>query len=129
MRKNAGFSLVELIIVISIIAVLAGILIPVFANVADDAVDSEAIQNAKVVYTNYAVAHAQDGSLEHDLIYVHDEDHVIIIVNGSTQNVIYESQEAALKALCDDPNTNQDETQNFELEASGFDKLWVVVEK
>jgi hypothetical protein len=54
---------------------------------------------------------------------------VIVIINGSVQGDVYESQEAALKALCDDPNTDQDETQNFELEASGFDKLWVVVEK
>lgn len=129
MRKNAGFSLVELIIVISIIAVLAGILIPVFANVAEEAKNSEAIQNANSVYTNYAIIHAQDGSLEHDVIYVHDEEHVIVIINGSVQGDVYESQEAALKALCDDPNTDQDETQNFELEASGFDKLWVVVEK
>ena len=129
MRKNAGFSLVELIVVISIIAVLAGILIPVFANVAEEAKNSEAVQNANSVYTNYAIIHAQDGSLENDVIYVHDEEHVVVIINGSVQGVVYESQEAALKALCDDPNTDQDETQNFELEASGFDKLWVVVKK
>ena len=129
MNKKAGFSLVELIIVISVIAVLAGILIPVFANVADDAVDSEAIQNAKSVYTNYAVIHAQDGSLENDVIYVHDEEHVITIVNGSTENVVYESKEAALKALCDDPNTDQDESQNYKLVDSEFEKLFVVVEK
>ena len=129
MRKNAGFSLVELIVVISIIAVLAGILIPVFANVAEEAKNSEAVQNANSVYTNYAILHAQDGSLENDVIYVHDEEHVVVIINGSVQGDVYESQEAALKALCDDPNTDQDETQNFELEASGFDKLWVVVEK
>lgn len=129
MRKNAGFSLVELIVVISIIAVLAGILIPVFANVAEEAKNSEAVQNANSVYTNYAIIHAQDGSLENDVIYVHDEEHVVVIINGSVQGDVYESQEAALKALCDDPNTDQDETQNFELEASGFDKLWVVVEK
>ena len=129
MRKNAGFSLVELIVVISIIAVLAGILIPVFANVAEEAKNSEAIQNANSVYTNYAIIHAQDGSLENDVIYVHDEEHVVVIINGSVQGDVYESQEAALKALCDDPNTDQDESQNFELEASGFDKLWVVVKK
>ena len=129
MRKNAGFSLVELIVVISIIAVLAGILIPVFANVAEEAKNSEAVQYANSVYTNYAIIHAQDGSLENDVIYVHDEEHVVLIINGSVQGDVYESQEAALKALCDDPNTDQDETQNFELEASGFDKLWVVVEK
>ena len=129
MRKNAGFSLVELVVVISIIAVLAGILIPVFANVAEEAKNSEAVQNANSVYTNYAIIHAQDGSLENDVIYVHDEEHVVVIINGSVQGDVYESQEAALKALCDDPNTDQDETQNFELEASGFDKLWVVVEK
>lgn len=133
MNKKSGFSLVELIIVIAIIVVLAGILIPVFANVIDNANRSEAIANAKNAYTNYAIDHVkQDAQTEGkllDLIYIQTEDRVVVIEQGSTRDALYGSVEEALKALCDDPDTDADESQNYELIPTEDDKLFVVMPK
>ena len=48
MRKNKkGFTLVELVIVIAVIAILAGVMIAVFANVVNDAKESADLQEMK----------------------------------------------------------------------------------
>ena len=48
MRKNKkGFTLVELVIVIAVIAILAGVMIAVFANVVNDARESADLQEMK----------------------------------------------------------------------------------
>lgn len=52
MRNNRkGFTIVELVIVIAVIAILAGVLIPTFAGVTNKAKDSKALQEAKNAYT------------------------------------------------------------------------------
>lgn len=53
MRNNKkGFTIVELVIVIAVIAILAGVLIPTFAGVINKANESKALQEAKNAYTN-----------------------------------------------------------------------------
>ncbi|MBO4859954.1 MAG: type II secretion system protein [Clostridia bacterium] len=59
--NKKGFTLVELVIVIAVIAILAAVLIPVFANLIEKADKSAAMQNAKNEYTAYAIAKAEDG--------------------------------------------------------------------
>ena len=52
-NKKRGFTIVELVIVIAVIAILAAVLIPTFANVVKKANDSKAMQNARNAWIEY----------------------------------------------------------------------------
>ena len=126
MKKKSGFSMVELIIVIAVIAILAAILVPVFTNIIDKANESEAIQNARNAYSNYAIKHVQEDAENSgtilDLIYIQQNDRVIIIDQGAAKDVVYGSVEAAMDELCDNPD-------DYELVATEDDKLFIVSKK
>ena len=49
--KKKGFTIVELVIVIAVIAILAAVMIPTFTNVVDKANESKAMQEARNAYT------------------------------------------------------------------------------
>ncbi len=75
-KKNnrKGFTIVELVIVIAVIAILATVLIPTFGNVIEKANISAAKQEAKNVFTNYVTATAETG------VYV--DDGFVLTSNG-----------------------------------------------
>ena len=50
--NKKGFTIVELVIVIAVIAILAAVLIPTFANVTNKANESAAMQKARIAYEN-----------------------------------------------------------------------------
>lgn len=54
-KKNnrKGFTTVELVIVIAVIAILATVLIPTFSNLIENANDSASLQEANSVYKNW----------------------------------------------------------------------------
>ena len=58
---NKGFTIVELVIVIAIIAILAAVLIPTFASLIQKANESNDIQAAKNMNTFLAMANVTDG--------------------------------------------------------------------
>ena len=62
--KKRGFTIVELVIVIAVIAILASVLVPTFANVVTKAKKSAAMQNARSAWTAYLADEALAG---HDL--------------------------------------------------------------
>ena len=77
MKRNnkKGFTIVELVIVIAVIAILAGVLIPTFAGVTNKAKESKALQEAKNAYTNDLAL--LDGQVEADIsgkVYVKTTD-------------------------------------------------------
>ena len=58
--NRKGFTIVELVIVIAVIAILAGVLIPTFSGIVQKANDSKDLQEARNAYTEYlAVVNAQ----------------------------------------------------------------------
>ena len=68
MKKNnksrKGFTIVELVIVIAVIAILATVLVPTFSNVIDKANQSKAMQQGRNTFTDsYALDYA-DGKLD-----------------------------------------------------------------
>lgn len=68
LKKNSksGFTIVELVIVIAVIAILAGVLIPTFAGLISKANESKALQEATSAYREaYALA-ASDGKITDD---------------------------------------------------------------
>ena len=55
--KNCGFTLIELVIVIAVIAVLSAVLIPTFGNLISDAQNSARDQKAKNAYNAFIIDH------------------------------------------------------------------------
>ena len=77
-KRNAkkGFTIVELVIVIAVIAILAAVLIPTFSGVVDKANQSAAYQEGKNLWTEYlAQVDYTQGEPEDDL--------VIVVKNGA----------------------------------------------
>ena len=67
MRRNnkKGFTIVELVIVIAVIAILAAVLIPTFSGIVTKAKENAALQEAKNEYTNiYALALSDNGIID-----------------------------------------------------------------
>ena len=50
--NKKGFTIVELVIVIAVIAILAAVMIPTFGGIIDKANESAALQQADAAYTN-----------------------------------------------------------------------------
>ena len=59
--KKKGFTIVELVIVIAVIAILAAVAIPTFTSVIEKANQSNALQMAKAALDNELAEQAADG--------------------------------------------------------------------
>ncbi len=65
MKNNKkGFTIVELVIVIAIIAILAAVLIPTFSNVIGKANESKCLQAAKTTFEDTYAQDAADGDID-----------------------------------------------------------------
>ena len=62
--NRKGFTIVELVIVIAVIAILAGVLIPTFSSIVDKAKKSAALQEARNAYTEMFADDIQDGTID-----------------------------------------------------------------
>lgn len=88
MKKSnkKGFTIVELVIVIAVIAILAAVLIPTFSNVVTNAKKSAAMQAARNAYEEYLAG--QDGKnldLENTNICIAVDGYHFHVVKGQFQ--------------------------------------------
>lgn len=79
--NKKGFTIVELVIVIAVIAILAGVLIPTFATVVDKANQSKAMQEAKNEYEAYLAENAETLT-GNENFYVVTEKYYFEVENG-----------------------------------------------
>ena len=95
MKKRKGFTIVELVIVIAVIAILATTLVPTFGNVIQNAKDSAAKQEAKNAFTSYMIEHPElSGSL-----FVYQTDGRYVAIKNGAPIGIYDTQAEACKSL------------------------------
>ena len=93
--SRAGFTIVELVIVIAVIAVLAAVLIPTFSGIVDKANDSKALQEAKNAYTEYLIE--RNGIAAEFMVYESDG-RFVAIKNGAAVGVCDSAEAAASSA-------------------------------
>ena len=98
MRKNnrKGFTIVELVIVIAVIAILAGVLIPTFAGIINKAKKSAAEQAAANAYKEAYAEAIADGKIDED--ESHNAGDYTFTFNGSIDAI---TVEVAVKADSD----------------------------
>ena len=99
MKRNnkKGFTLVELVIVIAVIAILSAILIPTFGNIIGDANKTSAQSDAKAAITTHMsiVAKHGDGLA----------DGYIVMVDGNNVKYYFEYENGNLGAALEDKPT------------------------
>ena len=116
-RNKKGFTIVEMVIVIAVIAILATTLVPTFGNVITKAQESSAKQEAKNAYTSYMVNHAAGGNLGEFYLYETKSGKIVVLCNGAALGV-YADMEEAMEREIPDGNPSL-------LFDTGDGKLWV----
>ena len=97
--NKKGFTIVELVVVIAVIAILAAIMIPVFSGVTKDAQAAADQANAKAEYTQFmSVKENQDK----DVDYVKVGDNYYDVANGFAKAAAPTSCTCYLDADTDD---------------------------
>ena len=100
MKKNnkKGFTIVELVIVIAVIAILAAVLIPTFTGVTERAKENAAMQNARNAWTDYVSANADKPGYKENICIkstVDGNDYYFHVVNGEFKTEAVENHSAS----------------------------------
>ena len=78
--NKKGFTIVELVIVIAVIAILAGVMIPTFGGIIENANKNAALQDVKNAYSaTLSNDLLTDGT---DEVYADPQTEVIVVVDG-----------------------------------------------
>ena len=94
MKRNnkKGFTIVELVIVIAVIAILAAVMIPTFSGLVNKAKENQALQEVKNAWTATLADDVDDDATD-DInvadVYVHHSNGTIIkVTTGGTASVV-----------------------------------------
>ena len=80
--NNKGFTIVELVIVIAVIAILASVLISTFSQMITKAKQAKIYSEANTIYKNYLTEEIKDGDIPEYVIIEVDEDICIMYFKG-----------------------------------------------
>ena len=107
-RKNnrKGFTIVELVIVIAVIAILATVLVPTFGDMIEKSKQTAIIEEAKNLYTDYMIKHASDDDFTDDVVIEIDGKYYAVkdgalILNGEKAQEYEDAAKAAETGLGD----------------------------
>ena len=95
--NKKGFTIVELVIVIAVIAILAAVLIPTFSGVIQEANTSSAHQGAANIYKLYLADKADDQDFTDTLVIKVDAKTFIAYVDGVMDKEVYPTEGKAVK--------------------------------
>ena len=97
-KKTLGFTIVELVIVIAVIAVLSAIIIPIFSNIINDAKTSTIKENIRNKFVEYYIEYGDDHDYNNNVIIKYKEVNCMIYINGQVIDEIYILEDAIEKA-------------------------------
>ena len=125
--KKRGFSIIELVIVIAVIAVFTAILIPTLGDVIVKVKDSKATQDAKNAYTQFVIDNVKEGELSRFYIFKADNKRYVTLIDGAAKE-IYSTRKKALNSFSDQFVDGEGEPIPYDLVSTMNSKLWAVAE-
>lgn len=81
-KAKKGFTIIELVIVIAVIGILAGVLIPTFSNVIANANKTAAMEEAKNAYTAYLADNAANITMNGYTFVIESKGFYFQVTNG-----------------------------------------------
>ncbi len=88
-NKKKGFTIVELVIVIAVIAILAAVMIPTFSGVIENANKSNALSTARIAWDNYLADVAISGNVPTNgkiVVTYNKKDYSFYMVDGKLKD-------------------------------------------
>ena len=111
-RKTYGFTILEIIIVIAVIAILAAVLVPTFSKIIGNTQDRVDKTNADTIYKEYILQTPKE-KIKEELIIKVGDNRYIVYINAKQSKKIYDIEHAKEK-LGLDPYTPLDIVDGFE---------------
>ena len=110
--SKKGFTILEIVIVIAVIAILAAVLIPTFSNFIGSSQDRVDKTNADTIYKQYMLETPKE-NIKNKLIIKVGENRYIVYIAGKQSRKIY-TIEQSKEQLGLDPYTPMDIAEGFE---------------
>ena len=90
--NKKGFTIVELVIVIAVIAILSAVLIPTFSGVVANAKETAAVADAKAAYQQYVAAATLAGvEAKQNMVYKYADKMFVEIKDGQVVDAVVET--------------------------------------